>query len=421
MAKELCQFINDFRLNKFVIKVNVCEGWMLYNTTTGSIVHIHSTEDLYKSLDTLINMYFYVPLAFDEVKWVNELRITKNRKSKDRLINGFTIFTTMDCNARCFYCYEKGQPRISMTDKIAKDTADFILKTSSNSPVEIRWFGGEPLLNTNAIDIICNTLTKNGAKFKSSMITNGLLFTDSIISKAKKLWKLKRVQITLDGPKDVYHKAKSYKGAVGDEFDRVIYNIGKLIKDQITVSIRLNQGLYNTSDLLDLINFLSDHFGGKDSVSVYNSLLYDQKVELDNLSETEMYERFIMIQNKLIKSGLFRNKPLKKKIRYCHCMADNDSSVIITPKGDIGKCEHFTNEHLVGNIYDSQFDSNEIQRWKEQYQPTLKCINCPLYPQCVRIRMCPEERESCTLSQCENKIELIQRALINKFELLTRR
>lgn len=421
MAKELYQLINNYRLNKFVIKVDVRDGWMLYNTTTGSIVHIQSAEDLYKSLDKLIDMYYYVPLEFDEVMWVNKLRITKNSESKEGLINGFTIFTTMDCNARCFYCYEKGQPRISMTDKIAKDTADFILKTSSGSSVDIRWFGGEPLLNTNAIDIICNTISKNGARFKSSMITNGLLFTDSIISKAKKFWKLNRVQITLDGPKNVYQRTKSYKNAVGDEFDRVIDNISKLINDQIKVSIRLNQGLYNTSDLLELIDILSDRFGGKDLLSVYNSLLYDGKVEPDNLSEKEMYERFIIIQNKLIKCGLLRSNPLKKKIRFSHCMADNDSSVIITPKGEIGKCEHFTNKHLVGNIYDSQFDFNEILRWKEQYQPTLKCFKCPLYPQCVRIIMCPEERELCSLSQCENKIELIQRALLKKYELLTRK
>lgn len=412
MAKELCQFINDYRLNKFVIKVDVCDGWMLYNTTTGSVVHIHDTEDLYRSLDKLIDMYYYVPLAFDEVMWVNNFRITKNTESKDRSINGFTIFTTMDCNARCFYCYEKGQPRISMTDEIAKDTADFILKTSSNTPVDIRWFGGEPLLNTNSIDIICNTMTKNEARFKSSMITNGLLFTDSIISKAKNLWKLKRVQITLDGPKDVYQRAKSYKGAVGDEFERVIDNISKLIEAKIRVSIRLNQGLYNTSDLLELIDYLSKKFGGTELVSVYNNMLYDDNLKPDLLSDSEIYERFLKIQDKIISCGLFRNNPLKKKIRFCHCMADNDSSVIITPKGEIGKCEHFTNNHLVGNIYGSEFDYSEILKWKEQYKPSQKCFNCPLYPQCVRIKMCPEERELCTLSQCENKIELIQRALI---------
>ena len=264
-------------------------------------------------------------------------------------------------------------------------------------------------------------MTKNEARFKSSMITNGLLFTDSIISKAKNLWELKRVQITLDGPKDVYQRAKSYKGAVGDEFERVIDNISKLIEAKIRVSIRLNQGLYNTSDLLELIDFLSTEFGGKELFSVYNSMLYDDNLKPDILSDAEMFGRFLKIQDKIISCGLFRNNPLKKKIRLCHCMADNDSSVIITPKGEIGKCEHFTNKHLVGNIYDSEFDYSEILKWKEQYQPSQKCLNCPLYPQCVRIKMCPEERELCTLGQCDNKIELIQRALIKKFELLTRK
>ena len=415
MAKELRQVINDYRLNRFVVKVDVPDGWMLYNTTTGGVVFIDGYDDLYKSLDKLIEMYYYVPLAFDEVMWVNKLRETKGATSKNRFINGFTILTTMDCNARCFYCYEKGQPRFSMTEKIANDVANFIIK-SSYTPVDIRWFGGEPLVNIHAIDIICNALINNGVRFKSSMVTNGLLFTDSIISKAKNVWKLKRVQITLDGTKDVYQKAKSYKDAVGDEFERVIDNISKLIDTNIRVSIRLNQGHYNSSDLLKLIDLLSTNFRDKKFFSVYNSLLYNDSDKSDIQSEVDSYEGFKIVQNKIIKCGLLINNPLKKKLRYCHCMADNDSSVIITPKGEIGKCEHYTNKHLVGNIYNLEYDLNEILRWKEQYQPTQKCFNCPLYPQCIRIKMCPEERESCSLIQCENKIELIQRALVNKYK-----
>ena len=97
-------------------------------------------------------------------------------------------------------------------------------------------------------------------------------------------------------------------------------------------------------------------------------------------------------------------------------MADNDSSVLITPKGDIGKCEHFTSQHLIGSIYDTKLDYSEILRWKEQYQPTNKCFECPLYPQCIRIKMCPVEREMCSWDQCENKIELIKMALVKKYE-----
>ena len=418
MAKELCQVIKSYRLNKFVIKADVKDGWILYNTATGGVVFIHEAEDLHQSLDSLVEMYFYVPLGFDEVEWVNKLRASMNSASKEQSITGYTIFTTMDCNARCFYCYEKGQPRISMTEKIANDVAEFIIKKASNKPVDFRWFGGEPLVNANAIDIICNTMITHGIRFKSSMISNGLLFTDSIVSRARDVWKLKRVQITLDGTKDVYQKTKSYKGAAGNEFERVIDNINRLIEANIKVIIRLNQGLYNTSDLLELIDFLSMKFREKKLISVYNHLLFDEDIKPENPSENEVYKRYKQLQNKIIECGLFINNPLKKILKCSHCMADNDSSIIITPIGDIGKCEHFSNEHLVGNIYEPEFDSNEILKWKEQYQPTEKCFECPLYPQCVRLKMCPGDRELCSLTQCENKIELIQRALVKKYESL---
>ena len=413
MEKKICQITDNYRLCKFVVVAKVQEGWMLYNTTTGGVIYIKSSDDLYQSLDKLVEMHYYVPLEFDEVEWVNNIRTKKIQKQKNGLIDGLTILTTMDCNARCFYCYEKGQPRISMTDTIAQDVANFIIQQSPKSSIKLRWFGGEPLVNTNAINIICNSLIDNGVEFKSSMISNGLLFTDSIILQAQNVWKLKNVQITLDGTKEVYQKAKAYKNANGDEFDTVINNIKKISEANIKVSIRLNQGLYNTSDLLELIDFLATKFKGNKLVSIYNSLLYEEQ---DNHADQEMYDKFQMVQNKIMKCGFFRGNPLKRKLKTTHCMADNDSSVIITPKGDIGKCEHYTNQYLVGNIYDKTIDANEIKKCKEQYLPTQKCFECPLYPQCVRIKLCPEEKEFCSFTECENKIELIRRALIKKYK-----
>ena len=416
MKKELRQIIGEYRLNRYVIGVDVHDGWMLYNTTTGGVVLIQSVDDLYESLDKLVKLYFYVPISFDEVKWVDELRAENCNDSRRESINGFTILTTTDCNARCFYCYEKGQPRVNMTDKTARDVAGYITKVSSNTPVNLRWFGGEPLLNHNAIDIICNVLNDNEVKFKSTMISNGLLFADPIIMKARDLWNIKKVQITLDGTKNVYQKAKSYEDAAGDEFERVIGNIHKLTEANIHVSIRLNQDFYNTADLIKLIDFLSISFRGNKLISVYNYWLYGDDVENTALFETNKYEKYKQLQDKIIKCGLFRKYPLDKKIRLVHCMADNDASVLITPNGDIGKCEHFVSQHLIGNIYDTNHDYCEISKWKEQYQPTQKCFDCPLYPQCVRIKMCPVERKTCSWDQCENKIELIKMSLMKKYE-----
>lgn len=421
MAKELLMTIDDYRLSKFVIKIDTKEGWVFYNTLTASIVSISDEEDLFNSLDDLIKMYYYVPNDFDEVSFVNLLREQRSLESQKRPIDGFTILTTTDCNARCYYCYEKGQSRITMTEKTAYDVAYYIIKSSSNTPVNLRWFGGEPLVNTKAIDIISNILSLKGVVYSSTMVSNGLLFNEATLSKATKLWKLRNVQITLDGTKDVYQKVKSYLHTNGNEFDIVIDNISKLIKANISVSIRLNQDFYNTENLLELTDLLSELFKEEKGVSVYNCWLYDENLDIDSNIEIERYEKYKLLQDKIIECGLYRKNPLKRKIRFSYCMADNDSSIMITPDGSIGKCEHFINQHLIGSIYSNVFDSNEISKWKEKYQPTIKCNNCPLYPQCVRIKMCPEERNQCSLSQCENRIELIKRSLLQKYRFVNDR
>lgn len=416
MVKEVLHHNNKYRISQFVVSVENNGVYLLYNTITGGIVLIESEDDFYTSIESLIEMKYFVPFSFDEFKWVTKLKTSREADDSKGIVQGFTILTSTDCNARCFYCYEKGQRRISMTEGVANDVADYIEKVSSNSPVDLRWFGGEPLINTNAIDIICKRLISKGVGFESKIVSNGLLFSDSVISKAKDLWLLKSVQISLDGTKDVYQNIKAYRGAVGNEFEKVISNIHKLIQSGIHVSIRLNQDLYNTDDLHKLVDFLSLEFKGEKLISIYNSLLYDECSELDSKKTNEKYKRFVELQEKIIESGLYRKNVLIGKLRSKHCMADYDSSVLITPNGDIGKCEHYTDKHIIGSIYSAHFDNLEIAKWKDKYNPEKKCFTCPLYPQCIRIKMCPVESRHCSFTQCENKIYLIKRALLQKLE-----
>ncbi len=412
MTNDFSKTHKNHRLSKFVIKVPAVDGQILYNSLTGGIVFIKDEDDLAKSFEELEKMNFYVPCDFDEISMVNELR-EKKRHSKEK-ITGFKILTTTDCNARCFYCYEKGQPKITMTEKTAYDIVDYILRVSQNSPVDLRWFGGEPLYNSKVIDIICRSLLDKGVKFKSTMVSNGLLFTDSVILKAKDLWNLKHIQITLDGMKHLYQKIKAYKDAQGEEFDRVIENIGKITKVGINVSIRLNQNLNNTEDLMELSDFLQTKFGGNNLVTVYNHWLYGEDSSGSDL-EIVKYDKFKQLQDKLIKCRLFHSNVLKNKLRFNHCMADDDSSVLILPRGELGKCEHFTDQHFIGSIYETTFIDEEITRWKEKSPLKPKCYDCQLYPQCYRIKMCPVETDDCTLFDCENRIELIKKALVQKY------
>lgn len=63
------------------------------------------------------------------------------------------------------------------------------------------------------------------------MTSNGYIFNDELVEKAKNEWKLKNIQITLDGTRDVYNKAKNYYS----ENDSNIYNhAGKYVNEDIS-------------------------------------------------------------------------------------------------------------------------------------------------------------------------------------------
>ena len=90
----------------------------------------------------------------------------------------FTILTTTKCNARCFYCYEmKSKNKHHMTPETALKAANYIASVApKGKTINLNWFGGEPLFNMKAIDIITQRIRDLGVNFMTSFTTNGYLF-----------------------------------------------------------------------------------------------------------------------------------------------------------------------------------------------------------------------------------------------------
>ena len=261
--------IGEYRMSTFVIKEYIGDDFLLYNTVNGYLLYFYDEVDFMQSISSLIKMWFYVKVDFDEFVWINDMRYNKTICEKDCNISRYTIFTTLNCNARCFYCYEKQQPHLTMSKKTAIDVADYIISNANGANQLIRWFGGEPLFNYDAIDIICQKLKDNNIRFRSRMITNGVLFDKELINRALNLWNLRKVQITLDGTKDVYQRYKRFVDSKGNEFETVLNNIEQLAESGVPVNIRLNQDVNNTENLFEIetnnspnlfrsISFISD-------------------------------------------------------------------------------------------------------------------------------------------------------------------
>ena len=114
-------------------------------------------------------------------------------------ITHYTILPTTACNARCYYCFEKGTKVETMTEQTANDVVEFIKKHHGGEKVSILWFGGEPSLCPNRITQISNGLRVNGVKFVSQMISNGYAFDEGLVEEAVNNWNLRFIQITFDG------------------------------------------------------------------------------------------------------------------------------------------------------------------------------------------------------------------------------
>lgn len=383
------------RLLTYVIQQHVEDGLLIYNTLTLCLVWLNKEEAQHlMELDELFELWFLVPQDHDDKKLCKQVKsMAMLFEKKNARMDNFVILPTSDCNARCFYCFEKNAAHIHMSIETAKRVAQFIVRQQNND-IHIRWFGGEPLYNVHVIDIICQQLKDSGIKLTSTMVSNGYLFDDNVIQRAKQLWKLKKVQITLDGTEEIYNRSKRYIYKDGNAYQQVLDNIGKLTAAEIKVIIRLNVDKHNIDNMFTLVRELHERFGENSFLTIYSHVLFDY---IEGNTKRTQEERNVIYKQRmeleqLIKNYHYKTKPkLPTKFRVNHCMADNDRSVVITPNGYLGKCEHYIDSEFYGHINTEENNLAVINRFKERPKDEIICKDCVYYPQCNRLLICSED------------------------------
>lgn len=418
-----------YRPMSFVVEQSVDEGLLLYHTMTKAVLLLsHEEAKLYKSrpkaLPQLIEKWFLVPIAHDDRLLSRQIRdVARLTKEKNKVITGYTILTTTDCNARCFYCYEKGRPRRPMSNDTALRTAQYIIDHCEKQKVSISWFGGEPLFNKSVIATICNKLSEAGIDYSSSMISNGYLFDDNTVKEAVETWRLNSVQITLDGTETIYNKSKAYIYKGVNAYHRVIANIHHLLEAGIRVAIRLNIDVYNADNLKELADELYQEFGSNDKMTAYLHMLFemsDGSVAIKNEQERKiLFEKMREIEAKLADYGLFDIKPLSEGIKTNYCMADDDHSVVIEPSGNIGKCDQYSEDHYIGHIDSDDCDEAMVKCFRECHDEIEACATCFDYPNCIRLKLC-EDNAYCYPETRDDKLNKIRQSMLKTYQNYTK-
>lgn len=405
-----------YRLSRHSVRVPCEEGTLLYHTLTGALMLLPADQTMREERVALKQNWFLVPKGFDDRKFADDvMNIARMTWRQAPEKTDFTILTTTDCNARCFYCYEMGVRRLSMTAETAREAAACIVRRCAGKPVRLRWFGGEPLYNREAIDIICTILREEGIPYESGMVSNGFYFDRETAQTADQYWRLKKIQITIDGTEAVYNRTKAYIDNDENPYRRVMNNIKTALETGIAVTIRLNMYAWNAEDLLFLMDEIGNRFPGPVKPEIYIALLHEFAGKIHRYrSRQDTEQAYYTLRNTAEEMGMLRQRTLPDTLRINRCMADSDACETILPDGRVGRCEHFSDAMITGNIWEDRRDTDVEKKWKAPLR-VAKCQTCLLYPQCTKLEMCEWNRNGCDEMDRRIRTEELKRQILATF------
>lgn len=168
-----------------------------------------------------------------------------------------TLQVTQNCNFRCEYCVYSGSyhNRVHNNKRMDWDTAktalDFLHRHSRNSSeMTISFYGGEPLLEMELIKQCVDYARAifNGKLLRFNLTTNASLLTDDVILYMQKEKFL--LTISLDGPKEVHDKNRTFANGKRGTHDVVMKHIMRIkeIAPDYVESVTFNAVLDDEND-----------------------------------------------------------------------------------------------------------------------------------------------------------------------------
>jgi len=342
----------------------------------------------------LIEKGFLISEQIDEFEKVKQESILIDNDSS---VFHLIVNPTMNCNFKCWYCYETHIKDSKMSEtttiSIIKLSKNIINKQQGIKKFVLSFFGGEPLLYFNKViktilaelHNICKT---NNIEFSSGMTTNGLLIDENLLMFCKSNC-LNSLQITLDGNRQQHNKIR-YISEGNGSYDRIVENIKLAAKYGIYVTVRINCSSNTMTDINDILN----DFSGI-SEEERNYINFDlQKVwqEADKI-ENEMTDTRFYFREK----GFSVSEQAGSSSQDS-CYADKRYQATINYNGEVFKC---TARDFTSNTGEGILNEDGQIIWNERYEKRLnsKFNNNP----CRECRILPICRGGCSQHAIENE------------------
>lgn len=316
-----------------------------------------------------------------------------------------TFIVTEECQLACKYCYLPGKnSKNKMTFDTAKKAIDLLFNEKilyNEKPVNLEFIGGEPFLEIDLIDQICDYFTLTAFildhqwfnEYSFNFTTNGLLYNNEKVQKfINKNFNHVNITLSIDGTENKHNINRVYPNGKGS-YNDVIKSIPNWLKQfpnaSTKVTISSDDVPYIFESLVHLINL------GIKKIDI-NCVYENVWKEGDEL----LYEeQLFKLADYFIKNDLFNKvncsffsefigRPLNDNKNWC---GSGDNMMAIDYKGDFYPCNRFTEMSLnkkkpriIGNIVNG-IDYNKLRPFKSLdwiTQSPNECINCEFATGC---------------------------------------
>ncbi len=296
------------------------------------------------------------------------------------------VLPTLDCNLRCWYCYEKHNAGSVMKVDILDRIKRLVEKRVASNELEnlsISFFGGEPLMGYSKIvwPLLAHAKEKcdqYGKKLRIGFTTNGTLITKKVIEDLESLDCPINFQITLDGDK-IRHDAVRHMRNGKSTYDLIVGNIKQLVRAAFIVSCRINY----THDNMGYLNDIAPSFGDLSKEEGEHLQFYLQQVWQEQAEYNMEKEEEAVIEH-FRKCGLMTSVPSKHMKQRCY--AESENCFVVSYNGDIYKCTawDFTPERKEGVLQeDGTIKYNQVYKQRMEVKfGTEYCQACSIYPIC---------------------------------------
>ncbi|MEN6450750.1 MAG: radical SAM protein [Thermoguttaceae bacterium] len=315
------------------------------------------------------------------------------------------LHLTRGCQLDCTYCYGGRKQDCAMSWDVARRAIDMLFAAEpSNPPGQIRFFGGEPLLELpllkRCVDYAKAQRERTGKPFRLGMTTNGLAVDDELAAYLKQ--ESVEPTLSMDGVAEAQDACRRYAGGRSSfaDTERALSSLLRQFPNLTVCAVVSPANVEHLPASLDYflaqgvrrIVLNPDFFGEWDDPHLE---AWRRGYECAAQQLVEEFRAGRPLHINVLSAKIITH--LKGGYEPCDCCDFGQREVAVAPSGNLYPCQRLVREDvggfgLIGTVFSGRSAQSCRDLGSPREEPSPECLGCSLRRRCRNWCSCVNHR-----------------------------